>query len=153
MIDWEAINVCFALHEFSAPFNHLIPHKPSKHELCMCAFTLARAPPHTQTAVEQLVEWIHTLHFASYTIMPLTYLGMNSLINLCRPIQRRAALAERGQAKGDTYWDTSQDVVSIKEAVETKRRRGRCILRIVVFMLYSTSEPKKREIIISSKTS
>lgn len=86
MIDREAINVCFALHEFSAPFNHFIPHKPSKHELCMCACTLAHAPPHThtQTAVEQLVEWIHTLHFTSYTIIPLTSLSMNSLINLCK---------------------------------------------------------------------
>ena len=49
MIDREAINVCFALHEFSAPFNHFIPHKPSKHELCICACTLALSPPPTHT--------------------------------------------------------------------------------------------------------
>lgn len=62
-------------------------------------------------------------------------------------------MAERGQAKGDAYGDTSQDVVSVSEAVEAKGPREKYILRIVVFMLYSTSEPKKREIIISSKIS
>lgn len=72
--------------------------------------------------------------------------------HLYRPIQRKATLAERGQAKGDAYRDTSQDTVSINEAVETKGRRGKYILRTAVFMLYSTSRPK-REIIISSKTS
>ena len=73
--------------------------------------------------------------------------------HLYRPIQRRATLAERGQAKGDAYGDTSQDVVSLTEAVEAKGPREKYILIIVVFMLYSTSEPKKREIIINSKTS
>ena len=39
--------------------------------------------------------------------------------HLYRPTQRRATLAERGQANGDTYC-VSQDAVSTSEAVETK---------------------------------